>query len=227
MASEIVADGGEALATPADVLDKGELEAVRDLLLRRWGHVDILVNAAGGNIPAATLNADRTIFDLPIDALRQVLDLNLLGTILPSQVFGSAMASQQQEPRRGCIVNISSMAAQRALTLVAGYSAAKAAVDNFTRWMATDLARTHGRHLRVNAIAPGFFVADQNRRLLLQEDGTPTPRGQLVITQTPAGRFGEPAELISTLVWLCGPGASFVTGVVIPVDGGFGAYSGV
>src|SRR5437764_1515680 len=203
VAAEIVAAGGEALATPADVLLKGELEAVREMLLRRWEHIDILVNAAGGNIPAATLSDERTFFDLPEDAFRQVLDLNLLGTLLPSQVFGAAMVHQ----RAGCIVNISSMAAQRAMTRVVGYAAAKAAVENVTRWLAMDLARSHGPHLRVNAIAPGFFIGEQNRRLLLEEDGSPTPRGQTVIAHTPAGRFGEPADLVSTLLWLCSPGA--------------------
>ena len=222
VAAEIVAEGGEALAAPADVLRTGELEAVREMLLRRWGHIDILVNAAGGNIPAATLSDGRTFFDLPEDAFRQVLDLNLLGTVLPSQVLGAAMVQ-----RAGCIVNISSMAAQRAMTRVVGYAAAKAAIENFTRWLAMDLARSHGPQLRVNAIAPGFFLGEQNRRLLLKEDGTPTPRGQTVMAHTPAGRFGEPTDLVSTLLWLCSPGASFVTGVVVPVDGGFSAFSGV
>jgi NAD(P)-dependent dehydrogenase (short-subunit alcohol dehydrogenase family) len=222
VAAEIVAAGGEALATPADVLRRGELEAVREVLLRRWGHIDILVNAAGGNIAAATLSDDRTFFDLPEDAFRQVLELNLLGTVLPSQVFGAAMVQ-----RAGCIVNISSMAAQRAMTRVVGYAAAKAAIENFTRWLAMDLARSHGPQLRVNAIAPGFFIGEQNRRLLLEEDGTLTPRGQTVMAHTPASRFGEPADLVSTLLWLCGAGASFVTGVVVPVDGGFSAFSGV
>jgi NAD(P)-dependent dehydrogenase (short-subunit alcohol dehydrogenase family) len=222
VAAEIVAAGGEALATPADVLRKGELEAVREMLLPRWGHIDILVNAAGGNIPAATLSDGRPFFDLPADAVRQVLDLNLLGTVLPSQVFGAAMVQ-----RAGSIVNISSMAAQRAMTRVVGYAAAKAAIENFTRWLAMDLARSHGSQLRVNAIAPGFFIGEQNRRLLLAEDGTLTPRGQTVIAHTPAGRFGEPADLVSTLLWLCSPGARFVTGVVVPVDGGFSAFSGV
>lgn len=231
VANDIRGAGGEALALPADVLQKGELEAARDLLLRRWARVDILVNAAGGNMPGATVVGDNTIFNLSEDAFRQVFDLNLLGTLLPSQVFGAAMAGrlpdQHGATARGCIVNISSMAAQRAMTRVVGYAAAKAAVDNFTRWMAVELARTYGGQLRVNAIAPGFFIGDQNRRLLLNEDASLTPRGQTVIDHTPAGHFGDPADLVSTLIWLCSPGARFVTGVVVPVDGGFSAFSGV
>jgi NAD(P)-dependent dehydrogenase (short-subunit alcohol dehydrogenase family) len=152
-----------------------------------------------------------------------VIALNLHGTLLPSQVFGEAMA----RAGRGCIVNISSMAAQRAMTSVVGYGVAKAAVENATRWLAVELARSFGARLRVNAIAPGFFVGEQNRALLLNDDGTLTTRGQTIVDHTPAGRFGQPEELIGALVWLCGPGASFVNGVVVPVDGGFSAFSGV
>ncbi|MGI8913911.1 MAG: SDR family oxidoreductase [Chloroflexota bacterium] len=231
VAAEIHDAGGQALALPADVLQKGELEAARDALLRRWGRIDILVNAAGGNMPGATVVGDNTIFNLNEDAFRQVFDLNLLGTLLPSQVFGAAMAGvlpgQEEHSAHGCIVNISSMAAQQAMTRVVGYGAAKAAIDNFTRWLAVELARTYGAQLRVNAIAPGFFIGDQNRRLLLNEDGSLTARGQTVTDHTPAGGFGNPADLVSTLVWLCSPGARFVTGVVVPVDGGFSAFSGV
>jgi NAD(P)-dependent dehydrogenase (short-subunit alcohol dehydrogenase family) len=229
--AEIEAAGGQALVLPADVLDKGQLEAARDAILERWGRIDILVNAAGGNVPAATLGGGKTFFDLPKDAFEQVFGLNVLGTVLPSQVFGAAMVQregdQQNKPAQGCIVNISSMGALRVITRVVGYSAAKAAVDNFTRWLAVDLARTYGGGLRVNAIAPGFFVGDQNRALLLNEDGSLTARGEAIIDHTPAGRFGEPDELLSTLIWLCSPGASFVNGVVVPVDGGFAVYSGI
>lgn len=231
IAAEIAATGGAALALPADVLRKAELESARDAVLAHWGRIDILVNAAGGNIPGATLTPGSTIFDLPEEAFRQVFDLNLLGTLLPSQVFGATMAGHTantaREPARGCIVNISSMVTPRAISRVVGYSAAKAAVDNFTRWMAVELASKFGAGLRVNAIAPGFFIGDQNRRLLLDEQDQLTPRGQSIIDHTPAARFGEPDELVSTLIWLCGPGAAFVNGVVVPVDGGFSAWSGI
>jgi NAD(P)-dependent dehydrogenase (short-subunit alcohol dehydrogenase family) len=219
----IEAEGACALALLADVLDRGQLEAVRDAVVERWGRLDVLVNAAGGNMPAATLDPGRSFFDLPVEGMQPVIALNLHGTLLPSQVFGEALARNG----RGCIVNISSMAAQRAMTRVVGYGLAKAAVENATRWLAVELARAFGGKLRVNAIAPGFFVGDQNRALLLNDNGSLTPRGQTIIDHTPAGRFGEPAELISTLLWLCGPGASFVNGVVVPIDGGFSAFSGV
>jgi NAD(P)-dependent dehydrogenase (short-subunit alcohol dehydrogenase family) len=230
VAAGIAADGGEAMALPADVLSIDQLEAARDAILSRWGRIDILVNAAGGNVPGATLTPDKTIFDLSEAAFREVFDLNLLGTLLPSQVFGAVMAGHGATAHgevRGSIVNISSMVTQRAITRVVGYSAAKAAVDNFTRWLAVELARKFGAGMRVNAIAPGFFIGDQNRRLLLNEDGSLTERGRSIVEHTPAGRFGTPDELVSTLIWLCGPGARFVTGVVVAVDGGFGAFSGI
>jgi NAD(P)-dependent dehydrogenase (short-subunit alcohol dehydrogenase family) len=226
VAGEIEVAGGEALALPADVLDTDQLEGARDALIERWGRVDILVNAAGGNVPDATLSDGVSVFQLPEKALRQVMDLNFLGTLLPSQVFGAAMVEGAGEPE-GCIVNISSMAASKTLTNVVGYSAAKAAVDNFTRWLAVELARSYGQGLRVNAIAPGFFIGEQNRNLLLHEDGSPSQRGQTIIDHTPAGRFGEPEELGGTLIWLCSPASAFVTGIVVPVDGGFSAFSGV
>jgi NAD(P)-dependent dehydrogenase (short-subunit alcohol dehydrogenase family) len=224
--SDIAAAGGEALALPADVLEEGELEAARDLMLDRWGRVDILVNAAGGNVPEATVSETRSFFDLTPDAWRTVVDLNLLGTILPSQVFGAAMVRDRQRAS-GAIVNISSMAADRALTRVVGYGAAKAGVESLTRWLAAEMARRYGADVRVNAIAPGFFIGDQNRALLIDSEGNLTERGRRIIDHTPAGRFGEPEDLVSTLLWLCGPGSRFVTGVVVPVDGGFSAFSGV
>jgi NAD(P)-dependent dehydrogenase (short-subunit alcohol dehydrogenase family) len=220
---DIAAAGGEALALPADVLDRVQLQTACEAVVAQWGRIDILVNAAGGNMPAATLAPGRSFFDLPVEGMDQVMNLNLMGTLLPSQVFGEAMA----RAGRGCIVNISSMAAARAMTRVVGYGVAKAGVENATRWLAVELARSFGGRLRVNAIAPGFFIGEQNRALLLNPDGSLTARGQLVIDHTPAGRFGEPEELVSTLVWLCSPGAGFVNGIVVPVDGGFSAFSGV
>ena len=221
----IKAAGGEAITLPADVLDRGQLERARDAALDRWGRLDILVNAAGGNTAEATVSDDAELFDLPKEALRRVFDLNLLGTVLPTQVFGAAMA-RGPDPE-GSIVNVSSMAAQRPLTNVVGYSAAKASVENFTRWTAVELARRHGAGLRVNAVAPGFFLGEQNRAMLVNDDGTPTARGKSIVEHTPAGRFGEPEELRGALIWLCSPSARFVTGAVVPVDGGFNAFSGV
>jgi NAD(P)-dependent dehydrogenase (short-subunit alcohol dehydrogenase family) len=227
VAQEISNSGAEATAVPADVLDREQLEAVRDTVLGYWGRLDILVNVAGGNVPAATTGDNAKFFDLPREALQEVLNLNFLGTVLPCQVFGEAMARGNRSDAQGVIVNVSSMAANRPLSKVVGYSAAKSAVENFTRWLAVDLARTHGAGLRVNAIAPGFFLGEQNRAMLVQEDGTLTERGRTIIEHTPAGRFGEPEELVGTLIWLCSPAAKFVTGIVVPVDGGFGAFGGV
>ena len=223
VAASVRAAGGEAVATPADVLDEDGLIAVRERLLREWGSIDLLVNAAGGNQPGATLTPEQTTFDLQSSAMRQVMDLNFFGTFLPTQVFAAPMA----ERGSGAIVNVSSMAAIQAITRVAGYSGAKAAVDNLTRWLATTFAKQHGPGLRVNAIAPGFFVAEQNRRLLLDEDGTLTPRGRSIIDNTPMGRFGEAEELLGALIWLLSDASRFVTGVVVPIDGGFSVYSGV
>jgi len=219
----IEAEGGAALALPANVLDRGQLEAAREAVVGRWGRIDVLVNAAGGNMPAATLTPGRSFFDLPVEDQDPVIALNLHGTLLPCQVFGEVMA----RAGRGCIVNISSMAALRAMTRVFGYGIAKAGIENATRWLAVELARSFGANLRVNAIAPGFFLGEQNRALLVQENGELTARGQTAVDHTPAGRFGQPEELIGPLVWLCGPGASFVNGVVVPVDGGFSAFTGV
>jgi NAD(P)-dependent dehydrogenase (short-subunit alcohol dehydrogenase family) len=227
VAQEISNSGAEATAVPADVLDREQLEAVRDTVLGYWGRLDILVNVAGGNVPAATTGDDAKFFDLPREALQEVLNLNFLGTVLPCQVFGEAMARGNRSDAQGVIVNVSSMAASRPLSKVVGYSAAKSAVENFTRWLAVDLAHTHGAGLRVNAIAPGFFLGEQNRAMLVQEDGTLTERGRTIIEHTPAGRFGEPEELVGTLIWLCSTAAKFVTGIVVPVDGGFGAFGGV
>jgi NAD(P)-dependent dehydrogenase (short-subunit alcohol dehydrogenase family) len=217
-----------AFPLAADVLDRAQLEHARDAVLERYGRLDILVNAAGGNVPEATVGEGRSFFDLPEDALRRVVELNLLGTIVPCQVFGAAMRPRDDlDTASRSIVNVSSMAAQRALTRVVGYGAAKAAVESFTRWLAVDCARSFGDRLRVNAIAPGFFLAEQNRALLLDDDGALTPRGRAVVAHTPAGRFGEPGDLVTTLLWLCSPASRFVTGAVVPVDGGFGAFAGI
>jgi NAD(P)-dependent dehydrogenase (short-subunit alcohol dehydrogenase family) len=223
VAREISDFGGEAIALPADVLDEKQLRSARDTVLDRWGRLDVLLNAAGGNVPGATLSGDTTIFDLPREAFGEVFDLNMVGTLVPIQVFGEAMAQSAQ----GCIINVSSMAAARAITRVAGYSAAKAAVENLTRWLAVELAQRYGAGMRVNAIAPGFFLGEQNRAMLVDENGNLTQRGRAIVAHTPAGRFGEPVELVGTAIWLCSPAASFVNGAVIPVDGGFGAFSGV
>ena len=223
VAESVRAAGGEALPLTADVLDRGQLEGARDELLNLWGRLDILVNGAGGNVPEATVVGERRFFDLSGDALRDVFDLNLYGTLLPIQVFGEVMA----EAKRGSMINISSMAAARPLTRVAGYGAAKAALENLTRWLAVELAQKYGPGLRVNAVAPGFFLGEQNRALLLNENGSLTERGQQIVAHTPLGRFGEPEELVGTVTWLASSASSFVTGVVIPVDGGFSVYSGV
>jgi len=221
-ADAIRSSGGEATALVADVLDERQLCDARDSMQGIWREVDILVNAAGGNVARAR-NDDSSIFDVPVDAFDEVLRLNLHGTVLPSLVFGEAMARRGS----GCIVNISSMASFQALSGVLGYSVAKAGIDNFTRWLAVDLARKHGDGLRVNAVAPGFFVSTQNRAVLIDGEGAPTARARTIISRTPMGRFGDPDELLGPVRWLCSDAASFVTGVVIPVDGGFSAFSGV
>jgi NAD(P)-dependent dehydrogenase (short-subunit alcohol dehydrogenase family) len=215
-------DDDRVLLLQGDVTDKAGLETARDRLIGEWGGLDILVNAAGGNRPGATIGPDQSFFDLSIEDFAGVSKLNLDGTVIPSLVFGKLLTE-----RGGSIVNISSMAADRAITRVVGYSAAKAGIDNFTRWLAVEMAKKYDGRVRVNAIAPGFFIGEQNRRLLLEEDGSLTDRGQTIINSTPMNRFGEAEELITTLLYLCAPGSRFVTGIVVPVDGGFSAFSGV
>ncbi|MEQ9102606.1 MAG: SDR family oxidoreductase [Imperialibacter sp.] len=223
LVNDIEKAGGKASFFKTDVLDKDNLLDVKKGILKTTGQIDILVNVAGGNMPGATISPDKTFFDLDTKAFQQVVDLNLLGTVLPSQIFGEVMAAN----KKGIIINISSMSAFRPITRVVGYSAAKAAIDNFTLWLAVEMAKKVGEGIRVNAIAPGFFLTEQNRALLTNPDGTLTARGNAVINQTPFGRFGDAEELIGTLLWLCSDASKFVTGVVVPVDGGFNAYCGV
>jgi NAD(P)-dependent dehydrogenase (short-subunit alcohol dehydrogenase family) len=221
---EIEDAGGFALPVQANVLEKKAIEEAFTCAVQSLGRIDVLINGAGGNRREATCAPPDTFFDLPADALRWVFDLNCLGTILPSQVFGRHMAQRGE----GVIINIASMNAFRPLTNIAAYSAAKAAVVNFTQWLAVYMAQRHGPGIRVNAIAPGFFITQQNRFLLTEEQtGELTTRGQQVIAHTPMGRFGLPEDLVGTVVWLISEASRFVTGVVVPVDGGFSAYSGV
>jgi NAD(P)-dependent dehydrogenase (short-subunit alcohol dehydrogenase family) len=206
-----------------NVLDKKSLENVRERLAIKFKSIDVLINAAGGNKPGATIGEDQNIFDLSIEDFQDVVDLNLTGSVLPSLVFGKEMVKKN----RGVIINISSMTAQSAITRVVGYSASKAAIDNFTKWLSVELALKFGEGLRVNAIAPGFFIGNQNRALLLNEDGSYTERGKTIIQNTPMKRFGIGEELNGTIQFLCSEASKFVTGVVIPIDGGFSAFSGV
>ena len=223
VASDLKSKGAETLALSANVLDRDSLTAAKDAVLKQWGAVHLLINAAGGNLPAATVAASENIFGMSTQAFQQAVELNLTGTLLPSLVFGEAVV----QSGGGVIINVSSMASARALTRVAGYGAAKAAVENLTRWLAVELGHRYGGAIRVNALAPGFFIGAQNRDLLLERDGRPTDRGRAVVAHTPAGRFGQPDDLAGALVWLCGPSARFVNGIVLPVDGGFGAFGGV
>ncbi len=208
----------------ADVLDLDSLQKAAQEIIARFGRVDGLINAAGGNKPQGTTNPEQKFFDLPPEALRAVLDLNLLGTLLPSQVFGKLMAANGA----GVLLNVSSMTAERPLTRIPAYSAAKAAIDNFTRWLAVHMAQEYSPRIRVNAIAPGFFLTEQNRFLLTdQATGKYTLRGESILAHTPMGRFGNPEDLIGAVLWLLSPASTFVTGIVVPIDGGFSAFSGV
>lgn len=216
-------EGGMAISFSADVLSKKSMEDVSKEILKKWGRIDILLNAAGGNMPGATIGVNQTIFDLSMDDFNKVTELNLNGSVIPSLVFGKIMADQNS----GSIINYSSMSVDRVITRVVGYSASKAGIENFTRWMAVEMAHKFGSGVRVNAIAPGFFVGNQNRRLLLNEDGSYTERGNTIIRNTPMKRFGEAAELNGAIHFLCSDAAQFITGVVLPIDGGFSAFSGV
>ena len=220
---EIIQNGGKAIALIADVTDEGQLIAAKKTVLNEFGKIDGLVNAAGGNMPEAVIAPDKDIFQLNVTALKDVMNLNLFGTILPTQIFGEAIAKQG----KGSIINISSMASQRVITKVLGYSMAKSAIDCYTKWFAVELGKRYGDKMRMNAIAPGFFLTEQNRTLLTNGNGTMTERGSLVIKNTPYNRFGQPEELIGALIWLLSDASQFVTGTVVNVDGGFSIFSGV
>ena len=221
LVDEVNAKGQTALYLYSDVLDKPTLESNYPAIMDRFGQIDVLINAAGGNMAGATIAPDKTIFDLDLEAVRKVVDLNLFGTILPTMVFARAMV----ERKEGSIINVSSESALRPLTRVAGYGVAKAAVVNFTKYMCGELATKFGPGLRVNAIAPGFFLTEQNRTLLTNPDGSLTPRAETIIAHTPFGRFGEPEELLGTLQWLASDASRFVSGTLTVIDGGFDAFS--
>ncbi len=215
---------GKAIVVYGDVLKKDVMQKAADEVVKEFGRIDALINTAGGNNPRATVGPEQSFFDLPEDGIRLALELNLLGTMFPSQVIGKIMAEQKE----GVILNISSMTAFRPLTRVVAYSAAKAAVSNFTQWLAVYMAQEYSPNIRVNAIAPGFFLTEQNRFLLTdKESGALTLRGRKIIEHTPMGRFGDPEDLLGTLLWFLSPASRFVTGIVVPVDGGFSAYAGV
>ncbi len=221
--NEINMQGGKAILLIADVTKEDQLIAARKKMLDTYGKIDGLVNAAGGNMPGAVIDPDKDIFQLDFVALKEVMNLNLFGTMLPTQIFGEEIANQ----KKGSIVNISSMASQKVITKVLGYSMAKSAIDCYTKWFAVELGKRYGDSIRMNAIAPGFFLTEQNRKLLTNGNGTMTERGELVIKNTPFHRLGDPEELIGALLWLLSDASKFVTGTVINVDGGFTVFSGV
>jgi len=215
--------GGEAICIIGDVLDEQSMINARKDILDKWGTIDGLVNAAGGNIPGATIGPDQNLFDSKIEDTQKAVQLNLFGTVIPTHVFGKVIA----EKGKGSIVNISSLAAQRPLTRVLGYTLAKNAIEGYTKWMSVELAQRYGDKVRVNAIAPGVFLTEQNRSLLTNQDGTYTERAQKFVNHTPFGRLGDPEELVGTLVFLLSDASAFINGETIVVDGGFNAYSGV
>lgn len=213
----------EAIFIEVDVLNRESLTAARDIVVDKYGKIDVLINAAGGNMGGATISPEQTLFDMDIEAFTKVLSLNLTGTVLPTMIFGEVMAKQGT----GSIINISSMSSQSVITRVVGYSASKAAIDNFTRWTSVEMAKKFGEGVRVNAIAPGFFLTEQNRTLLTNSDGSYTERAEDIVRNTPFGRMGKPSELTGAIQWLASDDSSFVTGAVIPIDGGFNIFSGV
>lgn len=223
-ANELIGNGGQAMAVKADVTIEKELLLAKKQILDKYKKIDGLVNAAGGNLPQAVIQPGSDIFKIDINALRQVVDLNLFGTVLPTQIFGEAIA---QNANGGSIVNISSMASQRAITRVLGYTLAKTAIDAYTKWFAVELGNRYKDKIRMNAIAPGFFLTEQNRKLLTNENGTYTERGNLVVNHTPFKRLGHPDELCGALLWLLSDASKFVTGTVVNIDGGFSVFSGV
>lgn len=222
---ELKSEGIESKEYYINVMDIEKIKSCRDEVIKDFGKVDILLNAAGGNTKGATTSEELNFFDLPLSALEKVVGLNLFGgAVLPSQVFGKIIVENKEG---GSIINISSMSAFCPLTKVPGYSAAKAAVSNFTQWLAVHFAQEYNKNLRVNALAPGFFLTTQNRFLLTNEDGSLTPRGETIIAHTPMDKFGDPEDLIGTCVWLASDASKFVTGIIVPIDGGFSAFSGV
>lgn len=223
IADEINASGGDAIAVKANVLDRASLEEARDAVVAKYGHIDILINGAGGNKKQATVSPELDFFHLDTEAFKWVFDLNVTGAVLTTMVFGELLAKQGT----GNVINIASMATYHPLTNTVAYCGAKAAVANFTEWMATHFNQNYSKNIRVNAIAPGFLLTTQNKFLMQNEDGTPTDRGQRVLNKTPMGRYGDPEEMAGPVIWLCSEAASFVNGAVIPVDGGFSAFWGI
>ena len=221
--AELKQYGNDVIGIIGNVLDIASLEKVAEEVVAKWGKIDILLNIAGGNMPGATLEPDQHFYDMDISCWEKVTNLNMNGTVYPSMIFGKVMAKQ----KKGCIINVSSMAAYSAITRVPGYSAAKTAVANFTQWLASEMALKYGDGIRVNAIAPGFFIGDQNRRVLINPDGSLTDRSKKVLAKTPMNRFGDIKELNGAVQFLCSEAASFVTGAMLPIDGGFSAFSGV
>ena len=223
LVGDIVSTNGKAFPFVADVTSEEELKSVYENIEKAFGKLDVLINAAGGNLPGAVISPDQDLMDADLNELKKVMDLNYLGTLIPTKIFLPLFLKE----KKGSIINISSMTAQRPLTRVLGYGSAKAAIDNLTQWLSIEFCNKYGTGIRVNAIAPGFFLTEQNRSLLTEEDGSLTERGQQIIANTPMGEFGNPEDLLGAVHWLSSDSSRFVTGTIIPVDGGFNAYSGV